>query len=47
MVYVRLFSDFHSYFQMLKSTFITEEESNFGKQTTITVFVVKVQRTLK
>jgi len=40
MVYVQLFSDFHMYFQMLKSTFITEEK-NFGKQMTIMIFVAK------
>lgn len=31
MVYVWLFSDFHRYFQMLKSTLITEKENNFSK----------------
>lgn len=41
MVYVWVFSNFYTYFQMLKSTFITEEENNFGKQMTITIFVVK------
>lgn len=41
MVYVWLFSDFHRYFQMLKSAFITEEENNFVKQMTTTGFVVK------
>ena len=37
MVYVQLFSDCYRYFQMLKSTFITEE----NKEITITIFVVK------